>query len=128
MHELSIAEGIIEILERQIKSIRDKALSTNTGRVKAIKLKIGEMSGVVPDALKFSFEIASKGTIAEGAELYIEHVPLTAFCSDCSESFHIKGYCFECSRCGGTNFKVITGRELLIEEIEVEDTIPLTPL
>ena len=122
MHEISIAEGIIEIIEGQIKSIRDKSLTSNIGRVKSIKLKIGEMSGVVPDALEFSFQIASKGTVAEGAALNIEHVPLTALCSDCSESFHIKGYCFECSRCGGTNFKVITGRELLIEEIEVEDT------
>lgn len=110
MHELVIAENIIDILKEQIR-----------GKITSIKLKIGEMSGVVPSALEFSFEIASKGTFAEGATLDIERVPLTAKCSDCSETFYIKDYCFECSRCSGSNFKVIAGRELLIEEVEVED-------
>ncbi len=110
MHELAIAGSIIDILKGQVK-----------GRVTSIKLRIGEMSGVVPDALRFSFQIASEGTIAEGATLDIEHVPLTAKCSDCSETFYIKDYCFECSRCSGSNFKVIAGRELMIEEVEVED-------
>lgn len=108
MHELAIAESIIGILKEQTK-----------GRVNSIKLKIGEMAGVVPSALEFSFQIASKGTMAEGAALYIEHVPITAKCDDCSKVFQIKGYCFECASCGGGNFKLITGRELLIEEIDV---------
>lgn len=110
MHELTIVESIIDILKGQVK-----------GKITSIKLRIGEMSGVVPDALRFSFQIASEGTIAEEATLYIEHVPLTAKCSDCSETFHIQNYCFECYMCGGSNFKVITGRELMIEEVEVED-------
>lgn len=110
MHELAIAESILDVLRAQVK-----------GRITSIKLKIGEMSGVVPDALRFSFQIASEGTAAKGATLDIEHVPLTARCNNCSETFHIKNYCFECSRCGGNNFKVIAGRELSIEEVEVED-------
>lgn len=109
MHELAIAESIIGILKEQAK-----------GRVNSVKLKIGEMAGVVPSALEFSFQIASKGTLAEGAALYIEHVPLTGKCDDCSEVFRIKDYCFECISCGGSNFKLISGRELLIEEIDVE--------
>jgi hydrogenase nickel incorporation protein HypA/HybF len=109
MHELSIAEGILGALKEQVK-----------GRIISIKLRIGEMSGVVPSALKFSFEIVSKGTMAEGATLYIENVPLTAKCGDCLETFLIKDYCFECSLCGGSNFRVIAGRELLIDEVEVE--------
>ncbi len=110
MHELAIAESILDALKEQVK-----------GKVASIKLRIGEMSGVVPDALRFSFQIASEGTIAQGATLNIEHVPLTARCNDCLETFHIKNYCFECSVCGGSNFKVISGRELMIEEVEVED-------
>lgn len=110
MHELAIAEGILDALKGQVK-----------GKITSVKLRIGEMSGVVPEALRFSFQIASEGTIAEGAILDIEHVPLTARCADCSETFHIKNYSFECSRCGGGNFKVVGGRELIIEEVEVED-------
>lgn len=109
MHELAIAEGIISILKEQ----------TN-GRINSVKLKIGEMSGVMPSALEFSFQIASKGTLAEGAKLHIENVPIAARCDDCSEVFKIKDYCFECASCGGSNFKLIAGRELLIEEIDVE--------
>lgn len=108
MHELAIAESIIGILKEQAK-----------GRVNSVKLKIGEMAGVVPSALEFSFQIASKGTMAEGAALYIENVPLTGKCDDCSEVFRIKDYCFECVSCGGSNFKLIAGRELLIDEIDV---------
>src|SRR3970282_1377182 len=89
-----------------------------------IKLKIGEMSGVMPSALEFLFHIASKGTIAEGAVLHIEHIPLTARCSDCSETFRVKDYCFKCASCRGGNFRIIAGRELLIEEVEVDDIKP----
>lgn len=111
MHELAIAESIIGILKEQTK-----------GRVNSVKLRIGEMAGVVPSALEFSFQIASKGTMAEGAALYIEHVPITAKCDDCSKVFQIKGYCFECASCGGGNFKLTAGRELLIEEIDVDES------
>jgi hydrogenase nickel incorporation protein HypA/HybF len=110
MHELAIAESIIDALKEQVK-----------GKITSIKLRIGEMSGVVPESLRFSFQIASEGTAAEGATLDIEHVPLTAMCNNCLETFRIQNYCFECSGCGRSNFKVISGRELMIEEVEVED-------
>ncbi|MBI3752533.1 MAG: hydrogenase maturation nickel metallochaperone HypA [Deltaproteobacteria bacterium] len=110
MHELAIAESILSVLKEHAK-----------GKVNSVKLKIGEMSGVVPSALEFLFQIASEGTLAEGAALYIEHVPITARCDDCSKVFEIKDCCFECACCGGSNFKLITGRELFIEEIDVDE-------
>ena len=110
MHELAVAEGILDVLKKQVQD-----------RILSVKLKIGEMSGVVPEALEFSFQTASVGTLAEGASLIIERVPLTARCGDCAEVFKVQDYCFACAKCGGANFKLITGRELLIEEIEVED-------
>jgi len=132
MHELAIAESIIDVLNQEVNPLRefdeginhvkDRKLSKGVrGRITSIKLKIGEMSGVVPSALEFSFQVASKGTLAEGARLYIEHVPITAMCGDCSGTFQIRDYSFECSICGGGNFRIIAGRELLIEEVEVED-------
>lgn len=111
MHELSIAESVLDIIKKQVKD-----------RVTAVRLRIGELSGVVPEALEFSFQSASMGTLAEGAALVIERVPLTARCGDCDEVFKINDYCFACAKCGGGNFKLITGRELQIEEIEVADT------
>ncbi len=111
MHELSIAESVLDIIKKQVKD-----------RVTAVRLRIGELSGVVPEALEFSFQSASIGTIAEGAALVIERVPVTARCGDCAEVFNVEDYCFACAKCGGGNFKLITGRELQIEEIEVADT------
>lgn len=110
MHELAIAESIVGILKEQ-----------TSGKINSVKLKIGEMSGVVPSALEFSFQMASKGTQAEDAALLIEHVPVTAGCEDCSKIFEIKDYCFECAFCGGHNFRLLTGRELFIEEIDVDE-------
>lgn len=110
MHELAIAESIIYILKEQ-----------TSGRINSVKLKIGEMSGVVPSALEFSFQIASKGTEAEGAALHIERVPVTARCNDCSKTFEIKDFCFECVHCSGNDFKLLTGRELFIEEIDIDE-------
>jgi len=116
MHELAIAESIIGILKEQTSSALG---GSGGGKINSVKLKIGEMAGIVPSALEFSFQIASKGTLAEGAALYIKNFPLTGKCDDCSEVFRIKDYCFECVSCGGSNFKLIAGRELLIDEIDV---------
>ncbi len=110
MHELSLAQGILDVI---------RAHTSN--KVVSIRLRIGELSGVVNEALEFAFRAASTATIADGAALLIERVPLTAKCSDCSETFPIHNYCFECPRCKGRNFRVISGRELQIEEIEIED-------
>ena len=86
MHELAIAESIIGILKEQTSSALG---GSGGGKINSVKLKIGEMAGIVPSALEFSFQIASKGTLAEGAALYIENVPLTGKCDDCSEVFWV---------------------------------------
>lgn len=110
MHEMAIAQGILDIIRENTSK-----------RVISIRLRIGEMSGVVNEALEFSFRAASTGTIAEGASLLIERVHLAAKCSDCSGTFTVHHYCFECPACKGRNFRIISGRELQIEEIEVQD-------
>ncbi len=113
MHELSIAESILSIVE-------DYAQRNDVSRVLSVRLRIGEMSGVVPDALAFCFEICAKRTIAEGASLEIERVPLSARCRACNATFNVEGYCFLCPDCGSTEVEIISGRELQVTEMEVE--------
>ena len=87
-----------------------------------IRVKVGKASGVVADSLLFSFECARAGTVAEGASLEIEEVPVGGYCRDCSRDFDVDGqYVLECPRCGGPSFSVDRGHELEVIDLEVED-------
>ena len=114
MHEVSICESILDIL-------KDEAKKNNASKVTAVRLKIGELSGVVEDALRFAFEVVTKGSIAEGASLIIEEVPLTARCRSCGKEFHIVGYAFSCKHCESPEIEVISGREMQIEDMDLEE-------
>ena len=113
MHEVSICESIIDIL-------REQAARKGASRVNSVRLRIGEMAGVVEDALRFAFEIVSKDTLADGAKLMIDNVPLTARCRSCGRDFHIVGYAFSCKHCDSPEIEVVSGRELEIDEIDME--------
>ena len=113
MHEVSICESILDIL-------KDEAKKNSASKVTAVRLKIGELSGVVEDALRFAFEVVTKGSIAEGASLVIEEVPLTARCRSCGKEFHIVGYAFSCKHCDSPEIEVVSGREMQIEDIDLE--------
>jgi hydrogenase nickel incorporation protein HypA/HybF len=113
MHEVSICESIVDILKQE-------AEKQGASKIKSVRLLIGEMAGVVDDSLNFAFEIVSKGTVAEGAEVIIEHSPLMARCKSCGKEFHIVGYAFSCAHCDGPEIEVVSGRELQIEEIDLE--------
>jgi hydrogenase nickel incorporation protein HypA/HybF len=88
--------------------------------LRAVRLRIGQMSAVVPDALSFCFEIATKGTRMEGADLRMEIVPLSGECHTCKVKFPIVDYAFVCPQCGSVDIEALTGRELSIVEIEVD--------
>lgn len=115
MHEVSICESIIDIL-------KERAAAQGRPRVSMVRLKVGEMAGVAEGSMRFAFEVVTKGTLAEGAELLIDTVPLTARCRACGHEFHIEGYAFSCASCGGPDIEVVSGRELMIDEIEMEGT------
>ena len=113
MHEVSICESIIDILA-------EHAAKEGAAKVTYVRLKVGEMAGVVEDSLRFAFEIVAKGTVAEGAELVIDHIPLTAKCHGCGALFAVKGYAFSCEACKGTEIDIVSGRELLVYEIDLQ--------
>lgn len=115
MHELSIAQGILDVVEQEVKR-------HGLRNVAKIKLKIGELTTVVPEALDFCFSILVKDTELEGACLEIETVPIRGKCLGCKRTFDYKnqGFYFLCPYCG-SEIKVISGRELYVQEIEGDE-------
>jgi hydrogenase nickel incorporation protein HypA/HybF len=113
MHELSIAEDIIEISEAS-------ARAQNSRHIRTIKLRLGAFTTIVSEALQFSFEIARRGTLAEGATLEIENVPMVARCGACGRTAEPLGeVCLICPECGEP-LEVVSGDEMRIEYIEID--------
>lgn len=113
MHELAITESILKI-------VQDEAKKHNAKKVLEIKLKIGVMSGVMPLLIQEYFNIASRDTIADGAKLTVENVPVTIKCLDCSSENVIDRMKIKCPVCGSINIQMTTGREFYIDSMEVE--------
>jgi hydrogenase nickel incorporation protein HypA/HybF len=115
MHELSIAMSMIDIAA-------EEAAARNGGRVTALHLKLGPLSGVVKDALLFSYDVAASGTALEGSLLVIEEVPVVVFCRSCNQQQTIETIQhLACPVCGELTPEVISGRELQIVAMELED-------
>lgn len=113
MHELSIAESLIEL-------VSDHAEREGASRVRTINLRLGELSGF-RRALHFCFEAVARGTACEGAQLAIEEVPLTVHCGHCDAVKQPRArYNFRCPTCGMPTPKVVTGREMQVISVELE--------
>ena len=113
MHETGIAQ---ELLRQALTA----AEANDISRITRLHLKLGTFSGVVEDALRFSFEIASQETKAEGAVLEVENVPLTIRCADCGKESAIQPLLFQCLSCGSRRVDILTGQELTLDSIEGE--------
>lgn len=115
MHELSIALSMIEMASEEVSR-------SGGGRVTALHLKLGPLSGVVREALEFSYEIACQGTALEGSQLIIEDVPVRIHCSKCQRDEiveSIQSLC--CPRCGELSNEVTQGRDLQVVALEIEE-------
>lgn len=114
MHEMGIVQNIIEIVEDQAK-IHDAK------KVVGIRLEFGALTAVLPAAVSFAFEILSKGTVAEGANLNIRIIPVKAFCHSCSKELILDDYDPFCPVCKSAALEIIEGRdEMRIAELVVE--------
>ncbi|HEV2494866.1 MAG TPA: hydrogenase maturation nickel metallochaperone HypA [Terriglobia bacterium] len=112
MHELSLAQSIIEIAVAE-------ASKRPAVAVKTIKLRLGEFTGVVREALEFSFEVAKRGTPAEFAALEIEAVKLKTLCPRCGlVDCPMEDFCLICSRCGDP-VEILAGREMQVEYVDL---------
>ncbi|MCB0720460.1 MAG: hydrogenase maturation nickel metallochaperone HypA [Bacteroidetes bacterium] len=114
MHELSIAVNLVDIVSKQ-------ATENDAIRVKNVCLRLGPLSGVVPDALRFSFEVATTNTVLEGAQLEIDEVPVVVYCPSCEAEKTLTEFVgFRCPDCGGIAADVRQGKELEILSFEIE--------
>jgi hydrogenase nickel incorporation protein HypA/HybF len=114
MHELAIAQAILD---------RAKAASERNGggRVLKIGLRIGEISGVEPDALSFGIEVLSKDTPLAGLALEIEQPRRKLRCAACGHEFEPEGFAVACPACRHSGSECIAGTELDVTFIELED-------
>ena len=114
MHELSIAENIVCI-------VREEMIKHNASVLSSLRLAVGKMSGVVPDSLSFCLELIIKETDLRGAKIVIDIIPLKAECGKCQEVVELSHYTATCPLCGSDKIIIVSGRELSIVELEVED-------
>jgi len=113
MHELSIAQNIIEIVNNSI--------SENEGsKVKFVYLKVGKLGNVVTDSLNFGYNILVKDTELKNSSLVIDNIPITIECENCNAISTLEDLIFICPNCSSPKVKLISGDELQIKEIELE--------
>ena len=113
MHELSLAEAV----NNSIKEICERSSWT---RVRRVVLKVGCMRQVDPELLLFAFDVVSKGTLSDGADLSILALPIVFKCHACGKETSSENTIFVCGGCGNTDVDLLSGMELTIESIEVE--------
>ena len=114
MHELSVALSIIEGAEEEVAR-------QGGGRVYAVHIKLGPLSGVVKEALLFSYELACEGTALEGSSLLIEDIPLRIYCRCCrGEQSPVSLQRLECEQCGSPAERVTQGEELEVTALELQ--------
>lgn len=113
MHELSLCQNIIEIVEQQCKQ-------HNVNKVTDLWLEVGALSCIEPSSLEFSFEMTAKGTPAENCKLHLIPIPAKAWCWNCKQFVEIQANNSTCPNCDGVHLQRQSGDELRIKEIAVE--------
>ncbi len=110
MHELAIADSVVQIASRHAAG----------RRVTKVYLKVGHLRQVVPSALTFSFELVAQGTPVEGAELEMEEIPVAGKCRGCGVESQPTGFPLQCGACGALELEIVRGEELYVESLELE--------
>ena len=113
MHEISIIAGLFETLLEQ-------ARDHNARGVTAVRLKVGLLSGIVPELLASAFDMYKKGTIAENAALEVETVPLGVRCRACGAESRKEDFVLACPSCASPDLEIVQGTEIVLEKIELE--------
>ncbi|MEM8836483.1 MAG: hydrogenase maturation nickel metallochaperone HypA [Pseudomonadota bacterium] len=112
MHEMSLCEGIREIID-------DHARSNGFNAVKMVRVEIGRFASVEKPALQFAFDVVMRGGVAEGARLEMVDLPGKAMCFDCSKEVEIDDRLAPCPSCGGGRLMPTAGDEMRIKDMEV---------
>lgn len=110
---MSIAQSLLRI-------ILEESAKHSITQVKRVNLQIGAMAAIVPESLDFCFGLLSRDTLADGATLAIETIPVIARCEDCRISYEVENQVFLCPQCGMPSLELVSGRELSVVSLEGE--------
>ncbi len=114
MHEMAIVQSIVSILE-------DQARMHGATRILVVNLEFGVLTAVVPSAIQFAFDIVSKGSLAEGAQVNITIIPVKAICQECHWEITMADYDPFCPKCGSAALLILEGRdEMRVASMEIE--------
>jgi hydrogenase nickel incorporation protein HypA/HybF len=111
MHELSIAQALVAIVERHAAG----------RRVSRVEVRVGHLRQVVPGALALAFELVARETVADGAELDLEQIPAVGRCRACAAQTDLDGFPLLCRACGGWDLEIVQGEELEVHALELDD-------
>jgi hydrogenase nickel incorporation protein HypA/HybF len=114
MHEQSIVEALLE-------TVIEKAQEAKAKKILRIYVVVGELSGVIEDSVEFYFGFLSKGTIAEGASVFFVRPPTLVRCRNCGTEYTPVNMKFICPKCKESKIEILSGRELYIDNLEVEE-------
>jgi hydrogenase nickel incorporation protein HypA/HybF len=112
MHEVSLLEGTLDLAIGY-------AQAQGATEIHRLTLRVGALSGVIPEALQFAFDIVIQGTIAEKAELSIEKIPAICHCPTCQQNFQPIDWIYECPKCYRLCTEILQGRDLELVSLEV---------
>jgi hydrogenase nickel incorporation protein HypA/HybF len=115
MHEFSICDGIVKAAVQELGKMKPKPL-----RLIKTRVVVGDLHQIVEDSLQFAYEVLVRDTPAAGSELVIRHVPVTARCKACGWQGEIRSPLFLCGACNSGEIELVTGKELFLENLEVE--------
>ena len=113
MHELSVCQGMLS-------QMRDIAAQHHARAVTAVTVQIGPLSGVVPELLAHAFSVASAGSIADGASLQLDSLPIRVRCETCGAETEASANRLLCGACGDWHTRLISGDELLLASVELD--------
>ena len=114
MHEISVAQDIVDLVIENLP--KDEIVN-----VTKVRIKIGELSAIIPESLEFCFDVITKDTRLEGAKLEIQEVPVIVKCNNCSKEFKVNDFCFICPECGSGNVEILQGKEFNVVDFEIAD-------
>jgi len=106
-------------MEEALRMALEQAKTSGASRILMLRLRVGTLSGVVPEALRFAFDVVCRDTMAEGASLEMETVPAACWCPGCRAEFEYVDFMSECPRCHQPSGELRRGRELEIASMEI---------
>jgi hydrogenase nickel incorporation protein HypA/HybF len=114
VHELSVAQSLLDLVAESVPTQRHLD-------VRVVRVKVGGLSGVIPESLEFCFDALTTDTPLSRARMEIERVPIRLSCASCQDSFETESPRFRCPGCGSSGVQMVAGSELDLTEVELDD-------